>query len=592
MSYPAYGDPIYLTDLGGGSAARVLTDSLGSMPEGCVLAGDVIIATDNSGATVFRVEADGTLTEGDSEGMYDPDTTGSSRMGPYGFGGPGYMTVDTAIVGGAHTLRKYVVNTSTLAITLQDSEPYLGNPPVINHLGHVVFSISDTNSAEVDHTCAVVPYDSSGFGTELNPHVDSTGLTGFDVGMVIVLAYNQYYTNHDRYFAVETTGGVSTDMNFDYPTALEPFWTNYFFGSNGTVNNYTFFVDGDGPDQLVLTSSDGPSVSSSMSAAGYDITDVMVIPSEFAGETWHAEAIWQKDGIVYLGFRNDDRMVGAITKDPFGFVTDNMETFFMRRETAITGSPAGFTSRGEIFTIDRMSATTGDYWGLFGYGEPEPPPEFGPCGEWVDHDLSDAVFYHSGGEQMGEYNAGVIRRVPSNSIAARFTLPSMPDVLQSTQSWDFEMDVTGDADFTFLYGMLNTDESSWDAGSATLYYLGELTGTPGGTYSGTIGPGLEQWDDAVSAGFNAILFFPQYGSGDYDIEAIRTYRDCVGGDVGVLHMRVGGSWKRASNDPSGTGRLKVQTASGTWKYMAPQPGENGGVGVGKIYTGAGWERVR
>lgn len=142
---------------------------------------------------------------------------------------------------------------------------------------------------------------------------------------------------------------------------------------------------------------------------------------------------------------------------------------------------------------------------------------------WHTLDLSEANFYTSGTDQMGEYNAGVIRRVPANNIAARFFIPEADAILTTDGSriYEFEMTIASDnahpyAEFTYLYTMPYSLQEYWDVTDVT--YVAELFRV-GSTnvYTGS-------FQISAAGGDLGILFFPQYGWGAYNITQIRYRR--------------------------------------------------------------------
>jgi hypothetical protein len=132
-------------------------------------------------------------------------------------------------------------------------------------------------------------------------------------------------------------------------------------------------------------------------------------------------------------------------------------------------------------------------------------------GAWIDLDLSTAVFNGApAGDRWGEYDAPNI--VAANGFAPAFHFVGL--TLDDAEAYEFEATfVAGSGDYLFIDRMLDNSDEEFDAPTA---YYSIMAQDPAVSATGyTVGPGVESWDAAVTAGYDSLVFYTT------DISALR-----------------------------------------------------------------------
>lgn len=345
----------YLTRFAGGP----LTGGFSIYTRGVLPSGaadeDVILGYSSSGLFGMKIETDGTLTYGTPTAVLDPDSNGSSIIGPYETNGPGYLTTDRNNGSPSidYRVRKYVIDATTLATTLQHTEtitrtlPFTFTPEM-SPLASLAITMEDHTSGQTVHELSLINITFGGL-TLITSTLDSTGLSGFDAGSILPISDTQYYTSNSRYFEVDAAGTVIVDISSN--ATLDTLWSNYGFDSFGCVAGLFFATAGPGGDQLVQVDSGG-------TATNAPISDYVFDPdNNFTLETWSAGTLWSVGGTTYMSAVNSDLSIGCVTVDPLGV---SPITYFMQDPGNDT-IPIGITSRGEILT----STSTGTEYAIF-----------------------------------------------------------------------------------------------------------------------------------------------------------------------------------------------------------------------------------
>jgi hypothetical protein len=133
--------------------------------------------------------------------------------------------------------------------------------------------------------------------------------------------------------------------------------------------------------------------------------------------------------------------------------------------------------------------------------------------DWVDLDLSTAVFRYTGATPRGAYDDGVIMSAVALGSGAgpRFWFPDLifGTDLDYAESYEFEVTFTDDATWTYLWVEAHPDNSdaSFDSGPLELLIddVG-IDGPPPTEFTFTIGPGIYGWDDAVADDYVGMTF--------------------------------------------------------------------------------------
>jgi hypothetical protein len=135
-------------------------------------------------------------------------------------------------------------------------------------------------------------------------------------------------------------------------------------------------------------------------------------------------------------------------------------------------------------------------------------------GDWVDLDLSDAVNrLVAPGDPYGEYSGGFLRSVDGvgSGRGVKFYFPGLVfgTDLDYATSYDFEITFDATATWTYCYvtAHATSDDASYLSGPVS-YLVDDVgdDGPPPSVFEFTVGPGLFDWDAAVTAGYVGMTF--------------------------------------------------------------------------------------
>jgi hypothetical protein len=233
----------------------------------------------------------------------------------------------------------------------------------------------------------------------------------------------------------------------------------------------------------------------------HDIDSVETIVDTAKTSVWYtAQGDWTGDGYRLRVYERDNVEVLIMdvstvpTDSPFagvqsqtGFVGDGTTTFEVNVDNAIL----------QIHCHDELPI------------DPEP--------DWTCFDLSTAVFFSSteDGEMDGQYNSGTGRiqsKLDSSSTvrSAEFHMPGF--VLDPAKTYEIRATY---ADTTFGFGIYQQNPGWESTFWSDNYDLASMFDFGGRTvFIATVGPGIEEWDNAITAGYQTLIRFDTATNGE------------------------------------------------------------------------------